>query len=102
MSDLFRLATEISLAHANGMRLAHGLPPIGPVEREVLRRGAEEIIYANPPTLPVRPMQSKDDHDEICGMCGENVNDPHKPTCPACTAEGKTCEGGIGNWDGLD
>ena len=76
MSDLFRLATEISLAHANGMRLAHG--------------------------LPILQLKSKDDHDEICGMCGENVNDPHKPTCPACTAEGKTCEGGIGKWDGLD
>ena len=53
-------------------------------------------------TLPVGILKSQDDHDEICGMCGENVNDPHLPTCTACTAEGKTCEGGIGKWDGLD
>ncbi len=93
MSDLFRLATEISLAHANGMRLAHGLP--------ILQLNGDEAVRAVM-TLPIGMMKSADDHDEICGMCGENVNDPHKPTCPACTAEGKTCEGGIGNWDGLD
>jgi len=97
MSDLFRLATEISLAHANGMRLAAGLPPIPPL-RQV------DVDKPLPKSYSQGDLREifQDEQAEVYPCCGQPVGHNHAVTCPACTAEGKTCEGGIGNWDGLD